>query len=47
VGDEEKVVGPGSSAFMLPQVEHDIVAVGDEDLVAAVVTCALDDERTD
>ena len=47
VGDEEKVVGPGSSAFMPPQVEHDIAAVGDEDLVAAVVTCALDDERAD
>ena len=45
VGDEESVVGPGGSAFMPPKVDHDIVAVGDEPLVAAVVTCHLDDEK--
>ena len=44
VGDEEKVVGPGGSAFMPPRVEHNIVAVGDQQLVAAVVTCVLDDD---
>lgn len=45
VGDEEQVVGPGSAAFMPPNVEHDIVAVGEETLIAAVVTCLLDDEK--
>ena len=45
VGDEKNLVGPGSSAFMPPNVEHDIVAVGDETLVAAVVTCHLDDDK--
>ena len=45
VGDEKKIVGPGSAAYMPPHVEHDIVAVGDEALVAAVVTCLLDDDK--
>ena len=45
VGDETSTVGPGSSAFMPPNVEHDIEAVGDEPLVAAVVTCHLDDAK--
>ena len=45
VADETRIVGPGSSAFMPPEVDHDIVAVGDEILVAAVVTCLLDDEK--
>ena len=45
VADEKKIVGPGSSAFMPPNIEHDIVAVGDETLVAAVVTCHLDDDK--
>ena len=43
VGDEERTVGAGSSAHMPPGVEHDIEAVGEEELVAAVVTCHLDD----
>ena len=43
VGEEDRTVGPGGSAFMPPGVEHDIEAVGEEDLVAAVVTCHLDD----
>ena len=43
VGNETMVAGPGCSAFMPPNVEHDIEAVGDETLVAAVVTCHLDD----
>ena len=46
VGEEESIVGPEGSAFMPPNVEHDIVAVGEEPLVAAVVTCHLDDEKT-
>ena len=45
VGDEKMTVGPGAVAFMPPHVEHDIVAVGDETLVAAVVTCLLDDDK--
>ena len=47
VGDEKKVVGPGGSAFMPPKVEHDIVAAGNEPLVAAVVTCILDEGEID
>ena len=47
VGDEERVVGAGGSAFMPANVEHDIEAVGEEELVAAVVTCVLDDENAD
>ncbi len=47
VGDEKQVVGPGSSAFMPANVEHDIVAVGEEPLVAAVITCILDDDKAD
>lgn len=45
VGDEKKIVGPGGSAFMPAQVEHDIVAAGDEPLVAAVIGCVLDDNE--
>ena len=43
VGHETMTVGAGGSAFMPPKVEHDIVAVGDQPLVAAVVTCVLDE----
>ena len=45
VGDEQRTVGPGGSAFMPPNIEHDIVAVGDETLVAAVATCHVDDDK--
>ena len=44
MGEEERTVGPGGSSFMPPGVKHDIEAVGEEELVAAVVTCHLDDE---
>jgi quercetin dioxygenase-like cupin family protein len=39
------VAGPGCSAFIPPNVKHDIVAVGDETLVATVATCLLDDDK--
>ena len=38
-------MGPGCAAYMPPNVEHDIVAVGKETLVAAVVPCVLDDDK--
>jgi quercetin dioxygenase-like cupin family protein len=43
VGDGKKIVGPGSSAYMPLNTEHDIVAVGDETMVAAVIGCVLDE----
>lgn len=45
MGDESSTVGPGSSTFMPPGVDHDISAVGTETLVAAVATCLLDDQK--
>ncbi len=45
VDGEERIVGAGGSAFMPANVDHDIEAVGDEEMVAAVVTCVLDDEN--
>ena len=42
VGSETKTMGPGGSAYMPPGMEHDIVAVGDERMVAAVVVGVLD-----
>lgn len=42
VGDEKKIVGPGSSAYIPPKMEHNIVAVGNETLVAIVIACVLD-----
>ena len=45
VENEEKIIGAGGSAFMPAGLEHDIVAVGEEELVAAVVTCVLDDDK--
>ena len=44
VGEETKLVGPGSSAHMPPGAVHNITAVGDETLVAAVATCMLDED---
>lgn len=45
VGDEKMVVGPGGAAYMPPRSEHDIIAVGDETLVAAVAGCVLDEDE--
>ncbi len=47
VGDEKKIVGPGGSAYMPAKVEHDVVAVGDETMVAAVISCVLDEDELD
>lgn len=47
IGAEKKVVGPGSSAYIPPGVEHDIVAVGNEPMVVANITCMLDDDELD
>jgi quercetin dioxygenase-like cupin family protein len=45
VGNEKKIVGPGGSAYMPAGMEHDIAAVGDETLVAAVIGCVLDEDE--
>ena len=45
VGDEKMVVGPGGSAYMPPNVDHDIVAVGNETLIAGVITCPLTEDE--
>jgi quercetin dioxygenase-like cupin family protein len=45
VGEEKKIVGPGGSAYMPPGVEHNIMATGDETLVAAVVAVVLDEDE--
>ena len=47
VGDERKVVGAGSSAYMPPKVKHDLASVGDETLVAVVVGAVLDEDEVD
>lgn len=41
VGDEEKVVGPGSSAYIPPNTMHDFRNVGDETLVIVNITATL------
>ena len=47
VGSEQKTIGPGCAAYMPAKVEHNIVAVGDEPMVAAVVTCVLDEDEVE
>ncbi len=42
VGNEKRIVGPGSASYMPAKVEHDVAAVGEEMLVAAVIGCVLD-----
>ena len=37
VGEEKREVGPGSTIFVPPEVEHNIVKTGDEMLVLLVV----------
>ncbi len=43
VGDEKRIVGPGSSAYMPANVDHNITAVGDEMMVAFNIGCVLDE----
>ena len=47
VGNEKRIVGPGSSSYMPTKVEHDVAAVGEEMLVAAVIGCVLDMDAFD
>jgi quercetin dioxygenase-like cupin family protein len=37
VGDEEREVGPGTAIFVPPEVEHNLVNIGDEMLILLVV----------
>lgn len=44
VGTEERIVGPGGCSYAPPGVPHDLVNVGETELICMVIGSALDKE---
>lgn len=43
VGDEERIVGAGGVSFTPPHTPHDVINVGDDELVCMVIGAVLGD----